>query len=131
MRLVRIIKSRLTRFARAFNTLLVDTWLFEIISIFFSISALAATIGLLIHFNKKPIIQWRWHLLTLNTAVSILTTFSETLLLFVISSCIGQWKYISFTKRRRSLIEFDILDSASRGPQGSFHLLWYSRFGFR
>ena len=95
-----------------------------------AILSLAATVGLLISFNSKSVLQWQWHAVTLNTIVSILTTLSKTLLLFILSSCLGQWKNISFAKQQRDLIGFSILDSASRGPAGSFVLLWHTKLAW-
>lgn len=116
------------KFTKSKKSLLTDTWLLETISVLFSALALAVIFALLNHNNQKPI--FKWHDLTLNTLVSIFTTIAKTLLMFTVSSCIGQWKYITFSRNRRKLIEFATLDSASRGPKGSFDLLWQTRFGY-
>jgi hypothetical protein len=123
------VRERCAIFGEAFAQKYSDTWLLEIVAMALSFASLAATAGLLAHFHGKPISQWEWHALTLNTIVSILTTLAKTMLLYVLASCLGQWKYITFSRRPRTLIEFDMLDNASRGPGGSFVLLTYTRLG--
>ncbi|TID25690.1 hypothetical protein E6O75_ATG03553 [Venturia nashicola] len=81
---------------------------------------------LLFLYDSKPVFEW--HGASLNSFVSVFATISKTLLLMAVSSCLGQWKYIYFYREKRKLIEFDVFDGASRGPEGSFHLLWHIRF---
>jgi hypothetical protein len=110
------------------KSLLKDTWTFEIIAFVFSVLASGCLIYLLVSFNEQPV--FKWHGLSLNTIVSIVSTISKTLMTFIVSAGISQWKYIDFSKNKRKLIEFDRLDSASRGPLGSSTLLWKTRFKY-
>jgi hypothetical protein len=110
------------------KSLLRDTWAIEIIAFSVSVLAFGCLIYLLRYYDQKPIFEW--HGLTLNTIVSTVSTISKTLLMFSVSAGISQWKYIAFSKNKRKLIEFERLDSASRGPQGSLALLWTTRLKY-
>ncbi|KAF2119045.1 hypothetical protein BDV96DRAFT_643202 [Lophiotrema nucula] len=102
--------------------LLKDSWWPEVQAIFTAWLALAVIFFLLgYYFNKTPFV---WHGVSLNTWVSIFSTIMKSLLLFTVSACLSQWKYISFSQKRRKLIDFDLYDGASRGPNGSVSLLW-------
>lgn len=110
------------------KSLLRDAWAFEIIVFLVSVLALGCLTSLLRYYDQQPI--FKWHGLTLNTIVSTVSTISKTLLMFVVSAGISQWKYIAFSKGKRKLIEFERLDSASRGPEGSLTLLWTTRLRY-
>jgi hypothetical protein len=103
-----------------------DSWYPEVVSIFIAWLALSTIMFLLAFYvNKAP---FTWHSITLNTWISIFSTVMKTLLLFAVSACLSQWKYISLFQKKRELIDFDLYDGASRGPNGSFTLLWSMRF---
>ncbi|KAK8167542.1 hypothetical protein BC567DRAFT_15141 [Phyllosticta citribraziliensis] len=99
-----------------------DTWIPEIVSVALSLAAWAVNMALLGAFNGQPVFEW--HKATLNTLVSVFSTLSRVLLLFAVSSALGQWKYIAFAQQQRKLIEFQHFDQASRGAHGSLMLLW-------
>lgn len=107
------------------RSILADTWLIENIASLFSIISMLMIVVLLHLYDSKPIFEW--HGASLNSFVSVFATLSKALLLLAVSSCLGQWKYISFSQKKRKLIEFDTYDSASRGPKGSLQLLWQTR----
>ncbi|KAF2735264.1 hypothetical protein EJ04DRAFT_601070 [Polyplosphaeria fusca] len=103
-----------------------DTWYPEVLSIFTAWIALATLLFLLgYYFNTTP---FTWHSLTLNTWVSIFSTIMKSLLLFTVSACLSQWMYISFSQRKSRLLDFNMYDGASRGLNGSFGLLWGTKF---
>lgn len=77
---------------------------------------------LLIVYDEKPI--FRWHGITLNAIISLLSTSNKASLLFTTAECIGQWKWILFARTSRSLMDLERVDCASRGPLGSLILLW-------
>jgi hypothetical protein len=110
------------------KSLLKDTWAFEIIAFSVSLLALGCLTYLLRYYDQQPI--FKWYGLTLNTIVSTISTISKTLQMFTVSACISQWKYIAFSKNKKKLIDFERLDSASRGPQGSFTLLWTTQLRY-
>jgi hypothetical protein len=110
------------------KSLLADTWLIENIANLFSIISMLVIVLLLHLYDSQPIFQW--HGASLNSFVSVFATISKALLLLAVSSCLGQWKFISFSQRKRKLIEFDTYDSASRGPKGGLKLLWQTRLRY-
>lgn len=85
---------------------------------------MAIPVALLIYNNKPSPSLPRG--ITLNTIVLLLATGSKSSLLFVTSESIGQLKWIWFRKEHR-LSDIQAFDSASRGPWGSFLLLYQHR----
>ena len=68
-------------------------------------------------FDRRPVIDW--NSITVNTTVSTLSVVMKAFLMFATAECIGQWKWILFCRKKRRLLEFEHIDSASRGPLGS------------
>ncbi|GKT85721.1 hypothetical protein CT0861_02939 [Colletotrichum tofieldiae] len=83
---------------------------------------------LLAHFDNKPIFTWQG--VTLNAIVSILSVAMKAAIAFVISECLAQWKWILFIREDRPLIDFDRIDSATRGPLGSLRILLRTKGAF-
>lgn len=108
-----------------FMSLLTDTWMPEVISATLSLVSWAANVILLFIFDGESLFD-RDHV-TLNTLISIFSTASRVLLLFAVSSALGQWKYISLAQKEMKMIEFQNLDDASRGVTGSVFLLWSTK----
>jgi len=103
-------------------SLLTDRWTLEVLASILSMLSFVCIIFLLRLYDENPI--FRWHGITLNTVVSVLATISKACLMFALAESISQWKYILFYRQRRLLKDFDSIDKASRGPFGSFKLLW-------
>jgi hypothetical protein len=55
--------------------------------------------------------------------IGLLATFAESLLMVPISSSLGQLKWLQ-AHEKQPMYNFQVLDKASRGPSGSFFLLW-------
>lgn len=87
--------------------------------------AFGGTVALLSVFDDRPIFDW--YGVTLNTLVSILSATMKAALIYAISECISQWKWILFAREERPLIDFERMDSASRGPLGALNVLWKTR----
>lgn len=86
-----------------------------------SIVSFAAMVVLLARFDDEPIFAWQG--ITLNAVISILSVAMKAAVAFVISECLAQWKWVLFTREDRPLIDFDRIDSATRGPLGSLRIL--------
>lgn len=99
------------------------TWDVEIAAVVFSCLSLIAMIVLLIVGNGQAV----WSGVTLNTYVSILATATKLSALFALSSAIGQTKWNTFRRQSGSLLEFEAIDSASRGALGCIQLLFQTR----
>lgn len=100
-------------------------WMPELWALGGSGLAFAGTVALLNVFDDRPIFDW--YGVTLNTLVSILSAAMKAALIFAISECISQWKWILFSREERPLIDFERIDSASRGPLGGVNVLWKTR----
>lgn len=93
-----------------------------LISILASLVLLAALVGLLVAFDGREIFDYG--AVTLNTLIAILSTANKATILYAVSHAIGQWKWIAFSGRQqRRLLDFERIESASRGPLGSLNLL--------
>lgn len=104
---------------KEWNMLVLDTWLWEVVSMVFSSLCFIAIFGILLAYDQKesPIFPQG---LLLNAIVSILSTGSKSSLIIVIGKCIGQLKWIWFhDENKRPLNDLQSFDSASRGPLGS------------
>lgn len=102
-------------------------WKFEIMLVLLSICALLAIIVLLAVKDGVPLESWDFYL-SLNTIISVLGTISRSSLASAVGSCLAQEKWNWFRKRQDHLYIFDRIDNASRGPMGSFKLLFWMRF---
>jgi hypothetical protein len=100
----------------------VEWWLFEIISWVFSAVCMAIIFSVLLHYNNRPLPVWKLGL-TLNSFISIFSGLSKASLLFPTAEALGQLKWNRFNENSRRMIDFEIIDSASRGPFGSMVLL--------
>lgn len=101
---------------------LLRTWLHESLSIVASGLSLVGLVALLAAYDGKAIFSW--YGVNLNAVVSIISTCSRGLLLLAVGEAVSQWKWIIFSRKRRILRDFEIIDAASRGPLGSLQLLW-------
>jgi hypothetical protein len=99
----------------------VEWWLLEIISWVFSAIYMSIILSVLLHFNGRSLPEWKLGL-TLNSFISILSGFAKASLLLPTAQALGQLKWNWFRKPRQ-LADFEIIDSASRGPLGSMILL--------
>ncbi|RDW90853.1 DUF3176 domain-containing protein [Aspergillus mulundensis] len=99
-----------------------DTWLFEILAMIFSLTCCIAIVCILVTFNGEPQPEFAYGL-TLNAIISTLATASKSSLIYVISACIGQLKWIGVYKRRKQIYNMELFDSASRGPLGAIFMV--------
>lgn len=99
-----------------------SAWLPEISGIVASTLLLIALSAILAVYDNKAVFEWKG--VTLNAVVSVISTASKASLLYSISQLISQWKWIIFTRTKRPLMDFERVDSASRGPMGSLELMW-------
>ncbi|KAI0975235.1 hypothetical protein F4678DRAFT_469863 [Xylaria arbuscula] len=98
------------------------TWMWEYLALVLSSISLTAMIAVLASIHETHLSHWKAPV-SPNTLVSILAAVTRAPLGFAISSCIAQAKWNWFRKRPDSLLAFDRIDDASRGPWGSFWLV--------
>lgn len=104
------------------------SWLLEIISLLASISAIAAIVGVLAHFNGQSLPHWPEQI-TLNTLVALLSALATASIAAPLSSGLSQLKWIRFKGPHRPLTDMVLFDDASRGFYGSIKLLVFGRGG--
>lgn len=97
-------------------------WQLELWALLGSFSTLVGLAVLLAVFDGKSVFEWNG--VTLNAVISVLTVLMKGFLVFAVAECIGQWKWIVFTREKRKLVEFEMIDLASRGPSGAASLVW-------
>ncbi|KAF4815813.1 hypothetical protein CGCTS75_v012828 [Colletotrichum tropicale] len=97
-------------------------WWLEIFCCWLSIASLGALVVLLYGFNDQPLPDWPSGI-TVNTAVAFISTVARTAFTVPVAEGLSQCKWNWFKKKPRQLRDFDLFDSASRGPWGSMSLL--------
>ena len=105
-----------------------DWWVWEVAGLAISICAACAAVVVLALYNGRPLQEWNYRL-SINTVVSFLAIISKTSLGLVIEGCLGQLKWIWYSRprNRHSLLNFQAFDEASRGPYGAAQLLFTLR----
>lgn len=101
----------------------VRNWAWEVSACLASFGILLAIFGLLKAYDKKAQPQWPYGI-TLNSALSWLTTTLKSFLLIPAAACISQSVWVYYASRPRSLKTLATYDAASRGPWGAAHLIW-------
>ncbi|RHZ56264.1 DUF3176 domain-containing protein [Aspergillus thermomutatus] len=72
----------------------ISAWyVWEVLAVVVSAGTLIAMVAMLLHFDHKP--QPAWRMLSLNSAISWLSTISKACVLFSINECIGQLKHFA------------------------------------
>ncbi|KAF1933737.1 uncharacterized protein M421DRAFT_52650 [Didymella exigua CBS 183.55] len=100
-------------------------WVWEFGASIFSLGSLAAVVAVLAANEHKSLANWTFVFgISLNTLIAILSTLSRTALMVPVASCISQLKWIHLISASRPLCEVQVFEDASRGPWGSFGLLW-------
>jgi hypothetical protein len=102
------------------------SWGWEFAACLGSLVTFMIMIGTLCAYDGNPQPEWPYGI-TLNSAISWLTTLSKSLLLVPAASCINQSVWINYSARSHDLYTMSVYDSASRGPWGALQLLWTLR----
>lgn len=106
-----------------------DWWWWELGSLFLSVACVGAIVSVVSLHNGQPQPEFVLQGITLNAFVSVLAAVSKAALILPISEAIGQLKWYWF-QDGAPLWDFQVYDAASRGPWGSFLLLFKSRCRF-
>ncbi|KAH6660957.1 hypothetical protein BKA67DRAFT_510103 [Truncatella angustata] len=97
-------------------------WTWEILSLIVAIGLMAATVGILAHYQGQQVPDWPLSI-NLNTLVALLSTILRAAMLVAVAEVIGQLKYGHFAKPQ-SLKHLHDFDRASRSVNGSIKLLF-------
>lgn len=109
-------------------------WLLEAASTVLGIALVVALIVVLRVYDGETSPQFGDVLgtaLTLNTVVAILSATSKAALLWPVSECISQLKWLWFaSETSRPLLHMATFDVASRSTWGGFDLMWRTKFRY-
>jgi hypothetical protein len=117
---------------------IVGTWYYawEVFGVVASACAIIAIVIVVYRYNGRQAPNWTAPVpgrtepfrLTLNSLLSILSTFGSICAMIPVTKCLGQLKYLWFMEKDRTLADLETFDSASRGKVGSAQLMWKLRF---
>lgn len=86
-------------------------WLWELLGLLTSASCIGAILIILAHYNGKSVPTWVYGL-TINGVVSILAGIAKASIILPIAEAISQLKWCWFWGRERSVVDFEVFDSA-------------------
>ncbi|KAF2673192.1 hypothetical protein BT63DRAFT_475737 [Microthyrium microscopicum] len=98
-----------------------EWWGIELLSLGFSALSMVIILIVLAQYDGKGLPQWKLGI-SINAFISIFAGFTKSALLLPTAQALGQLKWNWFTKSR-PMHDFELLDSASRGPWGALLLL--------
>jgi MFS superfamily sulfate permease-like transporter len=107
---------------RNHSALIVEWWAIELLSWAFSATCMAVIIGVLWIFDGKELPQLGFGL-TINSFISLFSNLAKSAMILPTAEALGQLKWMWFRPGPNSLLDFEALDNASRGPWGSLVLL--------
>jgi hypothetical protein len=100
----------------------VEWWLLEIVSWIFSAICMMIIAIVLSRYDGKPLPNWSINI-SMNAFISIFSGFAKSALLLPTAEALGQLKWDWFRKGEKSMMDFEVMDGASRGVLGSAVLL--------
>jgi hypothetical protein len=100
----------------------VEWWLLEIVSWICSAICMAAIIGVMFYYDGKELPEWSLGI-TLNGFITVFSNIAKSAMLLPTAEALGQHRWNWFRKKSRTLMDFEILDAASRGPWGCLLLM--------
>ena len=109
-------------FRRWLRHISTNLWLWELGSLLVSTASVGAIIVVMMHYDNEPLPSWKYGL-TINGLISILAVLAKSSLILPIAEAISQLKWHWYWKQKRPILDFQVLDAASRGPWGCFVLL--------
>ncbi|KAF4552799.1 Hypothetical protein D9617_9g025900 [Elsinoe fawcettii] len=98
-----------------------QSWFYEIFAAGISAFSVVAIFVLLSVYNDKPTPDWP-QVITINSAIAVLTTLLKGSMVFAVSECLSQVKWGHYNSPA-CLNDMCVFDSASRGPWGASQLL--------
>ncbi|QDS77460.1 hypothetical protein FKW77_006992 [Venturia effusa] len=114
--------TRKDRVKNWFTHWFIEWWLLEIVSWLFSAACMMVIAVVLSRYDGKPLPKWSIDI-SMNAFISIFSGFAKSALLLPTAEALGQLKWDWFRKGERSMLDFEVMDGASRGALGSAVLL--------
>ncbi|KAK7224177.1 hypothetical protein V2G26_012180 [Clonostachys chloroleuca] len=100
-------------------------WWPEFVACFLVVGSFCALIGTVYPFQGQPLPRWPYGL-SINTLISIYVIIFDMALMLIISSALGQLKFLWFQKARQ-LSDLQAFDEGAKGPWGAIVFLWVLR----
>ncbi|KAK6069239.1 hypothetical protein SCUP234_07097 [Seiridium cupressi] len=107
----------------------IRSWTLELVTIVLALAAVGGIMGVLAHFNNKPLPDWPYYI-TLNALIALLAAVAIATMTISLQNGISQLKWIRFKESRVPLADMEAFDEASRGTWGALKLLATARGGF-
>lgn len=98
-----------------------EEWWWELTTWLLGTVALAGTIAIMCIYDGRPSDHWKSRI-NFTATINILSQVAQSALMVSVSSSIGQLKWL-WLLAKRSTMDIDRFDSASRGPEGSSKLI--------
>ena len=101
----------------------ISSWIWELLSFIVSFVCIGGILVILAKYDQKPLPNLGW--LTINGIIGTLAGVAKAALILPISESISQLKWLRFWDHEhpKPVSDFQLYDSASRGPWGSLCLL--------
>ncbi|KAH8889461.1 hypothetical protein GQ53DRAFT_869863 [Thozetella sp. PMI_491] len=101
-----------------------NRWMAELALCLLSLASFITIIAVLDKYDGTAMLTLPFNI-TLNTFLSFLTSLTKAAFMVPVAEAISQWKWNSYEHHHavRPLIEFEIIEKASRGALGSLSLL--------
>jgi hypothetical protein len=100
-------------------------WWVCILSLFVSVSAIAAIVVLLLIVDGQTLPRLPLNI-TVNTYISFCSTLAKGTMLVAVNESISQLKWLWF-RQPRTLQDIQVFDDASRGPMGAVRLIFRTK----
>jgi hypothetical protein len=110
----------------SFTGVIIKWWLLEALSLFVSAFSMGAIVVVLSLYDGKET-PHLYHKFTINGFIAVFSTLTKGALLFPVAKALAQLKFNWFGKEPRTLLDFEIIDAASRGPWGAVEFLARTR----
>lgn len=113
--------------SKCLKGLFLDSWATEYIAMAAAVVTFAGITLILGLYGGLPLRQWPYSI-QINTVLSTLAIVMKAFMLVSVGACLGQLKWLWYTHRYNSLEDFQVFDTASRGPWGAIRLLLRLKF---
>ncbi|KAI0593783.1 hypothetical protein F4775DRAFT_576504 [Biscogniauxia sp. FL1348] len=107
-----------------------SAWLWEAGAVCVSIFCTVAIVAILSTTSGKALSDWHFPIAP-NSLVSVFSTLAKSALMVSVASCLGQLKWIYFSRSSHELYDFEVFEEASRGPWGALTFVWFIKFRAR
>ena len=114
--------SRTEKAGNWFTRWFIEWWAMEILSWCFSAVCMMIIIIMLWKVDGEELPKWKLGI-SINAFISIFSGFAKSALLLPTAEALGQLKWSWFTGKEKRMMDFEVIDSASRGPWGSMLML--------